>query len=83
MGDTVVYAQLYNLGIHHDKFNVIGVCFINDTHNQSIDADGFTGARSACDQQMRHLCNVRHHNLAADVLSHRKSQTGFMAAEGL
>ena len=82
MGDSVVDAQLYHLGVYHNQLHIGRIRLVNNTHDQCIDTDGLTGAGSACNQKMRHLCNIRNNHLTADILSHRKSQTGFVAAEG-
>ena len=76
MGDAVIDAQLHHLRIHHDQLHVIRMRFIQDAHDQSIDADRLTGTRGTGDKHVGHLGDVRHHGLPRNVLAHRKSDIG-------
>ena len=76
MGNSIVYTQLHHLGIHHNQLHILRAGFVYNTHNQRIDAYGFTGSGCTCNQQMGHFRNICNHHLAADILSHSKSQTG-------
>ena len=81
MGDAVVDAELHHLGVHHDQLHVLRFGLEDNTHDQRVDTHGFTGAGGARDQKVGHLADVRHHHLAADVLTHRKGQTGLVVLE--
>ena len=74
MRDTIIYTELYDLRVYHDKLDILRICLVDDAHDDGIDADRLTGSGSARDQQMRHLGNIRHHNLTSDVFTNRKSQ---------
>ena len=76
MRNSVVNGKLNHLRIHHDQLYVIRMCLIQDTHNQGVDANRFTGTSGTSDQHVRHLCDVRNHRLTCDVLTNCKGQFG-------
>ena len=76
MRDPIVYAKLHNFRIHQDKFHFIRIRFIDNAHDQRVDAHGFTGACRSGDKQMGHLRDICNHRLARDVFSDRKCDRG-------
>ncbi len=72
MRDSVIDTQFHHLGVDHDKLHLIRLRLIQDTHDQCIDTHRFTGTCSAGNQYVRHLADIRHYRLPADILAHRK-----------
>ncbi len=72
----VIDTQLHHLRIYHDHLDVFRLRLIQNTHNDCIDTDRLTGTGSSRDQHMGHFGDIRHHDLAADVFTHRKSEVG-------
>ena len=81
MRDTIIYTELYDLRVYHDKLDILRICLVDDAHDDGIDTDRLTGACSTRDQKMRHLGDIGHHNLTADILADCKGQTGRMLLE--
>ena len=54
---------------------------IQQAHDHRIDGDGFTRARGARHQQVRHACHIDHGRAAFDVFAQRHWQAGFATAE--
>ncbi len=79
MGDIRIGGQFHHLRIHHNKFDVIGIRLINNTHDQRIDTHRFTRAGRPCHEHMGHFGNICDNSLAANVLSHSKGQIGLGA----
>ena len=67
--DTVINTQFHNLRINHNQLDLFGVRLVEDAHDDRVDTYGFTGTRRTGNQKMRHLGNIRHRHLSADVLS--------------
>ena len=76
MRDSVVYTELNDLWVDHDKLHVLGVRLIEDTHNNRVDADGFTGTCRTCDQKMGHLRDIRDRDLSCNILPDAKRDPG-------
>ena len=72
MRDPIVDTQFYDLGVDHDQLYLFRRSLIQNTHDQSVDADRFSGTGGTGDQYMRHFGDVCHHNFTADVLSDGK-----------
>ena len=54
------------------QFDILWGCLIQNTHNNRIDADGFTGPRRTGNQQMRHLFDISYRYFTADIFSDTK-----------
>lgn len=67
--DAVIDTQFHNLRINHNQLDLFGVRLVEDAHDNRVDTYGLTGTRRTGNQKMRHLGNVRHRHLSADVLS--------------
>ena len=78
MWNTIVNAQFYDLRVDHDQLDILRLCLIENAHNQRIDADGFSGSGRSRDQKMRHLCDICHNGLSADIFSDGKRQIGLV-----
>lgn len=65
--DAVVVGELDHLRIDEDELDLLRLRLEEDARDERVDADGFTGARGAGDEQVRHLREVREDRLAADV----------------
>ena len=76
MRDPVINRKLHHLGVDHDQLHILRRGSVDQAHDHGVDAHGLTGAGLAGDQKMGHFCQIRHHRLAADVLSHGKGQAG-------
>ncbi len=72
MRDIRISRQFHHFRIDHDELNVIWRGFINNTHDQRIDANGFTGTRRACHEHVRHFRNIGNDRFSSDVLPHGK-----------
>ena len=72
MGNAVIGRQLHHFGIHHDKAHLIRRGFIQQTDDQRVGANGFTGAGGAGDQHMGQAGDVADDAVAPDVLAHGK-----------
>ncbi len=79
--NAVVNRELHHLRIDHDELDLFGLCMEQKAHDDGIDADRFTGAGRTGDQDMRHFGDITEHWLAADVLTDRKRQLGFLRPE--
>ena len=77
MRKPIVDIQFDDFRVDHDHLNLIRICAIQNTHNDGIDTDGFTGTCCTCDEQMRHLLNISDNCLPSDIFAHCKSQFGF------
>ena len=42
MRDSVIYTQFYNFRIYQDQLHIFRICFVDNAHDQGIDADRFT-----------------------------------------
>ena len=60
MWDSIVNTKFYYLRVNHKKLDLIRIRLVQNTHNDRIDTDGFTGPGRTGDQKMRHLGNIRH-----------------------
>ena len=76
MGNAIVGAKFHHLWINHDHLHVVRMGFVKQAHDQSINTHRFTRTSRAGNQQMRHLGDIRHHHLAADIFSHCKRKFG-------
>ena len=83
MRDPVVYGKLHHLWIDHDQADILRFCLVQDTHDQRVDADGFTGACCAGDQQMWHFSDVCDHGLSCNIFSDCEGNVGWMLFERL
>ena len=77
MRNILISSQFHHLRIHHNHLHIIGVCFINNAHNQRINQNGFTGTGGTGNEQMGHFRNIRHNGFSADIFSNRKSNLRF------
>ena len=69
MGNAIVYRKFYHLRVDKHEFHVFRTAVVNDTGNNGINAHRFTGTRGACNEKMRHFCQIRHHRLAGNILA--------------
>ena len=72
--NAVINRKLNDLRVDHDQFDVFRFCLINNTHNQRVDADRFTGTGRTGDQKMRHFRDICDDRLTGDVFSDSKGQ---------
>ena len=49
-----------------------GSALYRHTHDQRVDADGFSGTGRTGNQKMRHLCDIRNDCLSSDIFSDGK-----------
>ena len=69
MRDPIVNTQFHDFWIDHDQLDIFRRSFVDQTHDDRIDAYRLTGSCCTGNQKMRHFCNIRHHNLSCQVLS--------------
>ena len=81
MRDLFIDTEFNHLGIDHEKSYLVRRSPVEDAQDDSVDTDGFTGSRCACDQKMRHAGNVGNNSLAADILTDRKGKFSFKTPE--
>ena len=81
MRNAVIYTKFYHLRVYHNQLYIIRMCFVKNTHNQSIDTNGFTGTGSTCYEHMRHLGNIHNRSLTRNIFTHTKGYIGFMLLE--
>ena len=81
MGNPVIYRQLHHLGIDQDQTHLLRCCFIQQTDNNRINTNGFTGTGRPGNQQMGHFRDISDPDFSVDVLTQRKSQPGGSLAE--
>ncbi len=72
MGNTVIDAKLNDFWVNHNQSNLLRRILKQDTHNQGVDTDGFTGTGLTGNQQMRHLCEIGNDTAAPDILTNGK-----------
>ena len=74
MRNSIICTELHHLRVDHNQLDLRRLRLIEDTHDQGVDADRLTGTGRSGDQKMRHLGQIGHHDLPADILTHGKSQ---------
>ena len=77
---AVVDRQFHLFGIDHDQPDVLGRRTSQDAADNGMDADRFTGARGAGDQQVGHLAQVAYHRGPGDILAQGDGQGRRVAA---
>ncbi len=69
MRQGIIDLHFHDLGIDHDKAEVLGAGMIKQGCNDSIDTHGFPGAGRPGDQQVGHFREVGDQRLAGNILS--------------
>ena len=67
--------------VDQDQFHFIGLRFVEQTHNGTVDANRFSHFRCTANQQVRHFGNVKDHGFVHDVCAERNGQFGFALFE--
>lgn len=76
MWNTVINTEFHYLRVNHDQFDIFRRCFVQDTYDQGIDTDRFTGTCSTRDQKMWHLGNIRNNRFSCNIFTNCKRQPG-------
>ena len=83
MRDAVVHGQLDHFRIDHDHAYLVRTSLVENTHDDRVDTDRFTGACGAGNQKVRHLVDVCHDDAARDVTADREADLRGRRAEFL
>ena len=74
MRDAVVTDQFDTLGIDHDHAYLRRLGFIDNAHDERVDADRFTRTGSSGHEHVRHACDIKAYGLSGNILADRKCQ---------
>ena len=74
MWDILEYLEFNDLRIDEYELYLVGSCIVEDTHYNRTGADGFTGTRRTCDDNMGHFCDITKDYIACDILADSKCQ---------
>ena len=72
--NAVINAKLDHFGVDHDELDLIGVGFIQKAYYKRVHAHRFARAGSACNEQVRKLCDVADYRLTGNVLADGKAE---------
>ena len=67
--DPVVDGELDDLRVDHDQFYILGTSMVDHAHDDRVDADRLAGSRGTCNQDVRHLRDVRNYAFARNILA--------------
>ena len=81
MRNPVVDLQLNNLRVNEKEPDLLRRVLIEKTHNQRVDTYGLSGTCRTCNQEMRHLLDIRDDRLSLDIPSDGKCKTSPAGAE--
>ena len=74
MGDAVVLSQFHHLGVDQNQFDIFRTGAEQKADDDRVDADGFTAAGGAGDQQVGHFTQVRHLGCTGNIFAQRHGQ---------
>ena len=69
MRNPIVDRKLHDFGIDQNQFHRIRVAMIQNARDNRIDAHGFPASRRACNQKMRHFCEIGDDCTPRDIFS--------------
>ena len=74
--NAVVNAQFQHFRVNHNEADLVGRGFEEHGHNHAVYADGFTRAGHACNQKMRHFCQVADNWRTRNIFTQSNGQFG-------
>ena len=69
MRDAVILGQFDDLGVNQNELDILRPGAEQEADDNGVDADGFTAAGGACNQQVRHLAQVSDLCRTGDILA--------------
>ena len=67
--DLLVDRELKHLGVDHDELQLLGALAVEERGDEGIQPDALPLTRSPCDEQVRHLRQVKDEGLVRDRLA--------------
>ena len=77
MGYAFVNPQLQPLRIDQNQPHLLGSRLVENGHDHGVDGHALTRSGRACNQQVRHARQIRHHNAAINVFAQGQCEFRF------